>query len=198
MAGAALAVDDRDGVTAKTISFKGPHGPLTAHAFIPDRAEPVPGFAFSHSAIQYPDSQTDLLPFARALARGGSAVIMLDGTIDSETRLDNTDIRSEDVACPALWLMSNANLDPDRLVIGGPIKRPFVEPFCQDANKQPCWDPMFYFYWSPDHEENYTRKMKTIEGQLWMIRNLPEELGLKNVNPEWLKPDSASRMEAHR
>lgn len=196
--GPAVTIDDRDGVTAKTISFQGLHGPLSAHAFIPDRSEPMPGFAFSHSSIKYADSQTDLLLFGRALARTGSATIMLDGSIDWQTTLSDTSIRAEDVACAAHWLMSNANLDPKRLSIGGPMKFPVVEPFCPDSSKQPCWLAGYFFYWGPSHEGNYTRLMKMPEGQLWMIRNMPAEFGLKNVKPEWLIRENAPQLAAQR
>jgi hypothetical protein len=185
----ASLVGDRDGVTEKKIAFQGLSGRMSAHAFIPDRSEPVPGFAFSHSSIQYPDSRTDLLLFARALARGGSAVVMLDGSIDSQTTAADTKIQAGDVACAAFWLMANANLDRDRLAIGGPIKVPSAESFCPDGDKGPCWEYWFVFYWY-SHEQNYAKLMKTPEGQLWHIHNIPAEFGLKDVSLEWLLADT--------
>jgi hypothetical protein len=177
----AFLVGDRDGVTEKNIVFQGLSGRMSAHAFIPDRAGPVPGFAFSHSSIQYPDSRTDLLLFARALARGGSAVVMLDGSIDSQTTVADTKIQPSDVACAAFWLMANANLDPHRLAIGGPMQFPMAESFCPDEDKGPCWKPAFVAYWETSHEQNYARLMKTPEGQLWHIHDLPANFGLKDV-----------------
>src|SRR6516165_7966149 len=82
VASPAATVSHGDHVIAKTVLFTGDFGKMTAHVFLPDTTQPVPGIAFSQSAIQYSDSQTDLLPFARALARAGAASIMIDGTID--------------------------------------------------------------------------------------------------------------------
>ncbi len=186
----AFVVGDHDGVTEKNIAFQGSSGKMSAHAFIPDRAEPVPGFAFSHSAIQYPDSRTDLLLFARALARGGSAVVMLDGSIDSQTTIADTKIQPSDVACAAFWLMANANLDPHRLAIGGPMQSPMAQFFCPDSNKGPCWQFWFYAYWATSHEQNYAKLMKTPAGQLWQIHDIPKEFGLKDVPLEWLLADT--------
>lgn len=184
----ATVIDDRDGVTAKTVSFQTSSRELTAHVFLPDRSDSVPGFAFSHSSIQYPGSRTDLLQFARALARGGSAVIMLDNAIDWQTTLDNTKIKAKDVACAAHWLLSNVKLDPERLSVGGPMKEfvNHVTPFCPDAGKQPCSQVSFYVYWEVSHEDNYIKLMKTREGQLKMIRNIPEQFGLKDIKLDWL------------
>jgi hypothetical protein len=179
--------------------LQGPSGKLSAHVFIPDRAEPVPGFAFSHSSIQYPDSRTYLLLFARTVARAGSAIIMLDGSVDWQTTHDDVKIPAENVACVAHWLMSNANLDLDRLSVGGPMKFPSdADPFCPELGKQPCWQAWFYAYWEPSHEANYTKLMKTPEGQLWTIRNMPEGFGLKNVKLEWLMEDPSPKVAAQR
>ena len=188
----AFVVGDRYGVTEKRIAFQSLSGKMSAHVLIPDRSDPVPGFAFSHSSIQYPDSRTDLLLFARALARAGSAVVMLHGSIDSETTVANTKIQADDVACAAFWLMANANLDPDRLAFGGPMHFPMAASFCPDLNKGPCWQPAFVAYWETSHEQNYTRLMKTPEGQLWHIHNMPPEFGLKDVPLEWLLSDTTA------
>ena len=147
-AGAASTIDDRDGVTVSVISFQGPFGPQTAHVFVPDTAEPVAGIAFSHSSIQYADSLTDLLPFARAMARAGAASIMIDGTIDWRTPNDDSKRPWEEVSCAAQWLTANANLDRQRLALGGPITEG-GDPFCPLLGEDLRWAvlvrPEFWF-----------------------------------------------------
>jgi hypothetical protein len=75
--------------------------------------------AFSHPSIQYADALTDLLPFARALARAGAASIMIDGTIDWRTPNDDSKRPWQEVSCAAQWLMANANVDGQGLAFGG-------------------------------------------------------------------------------
>lgn len=197
----AVTIDDREGVTVKTVSFHGPRGPLSAYVFVPDTEEPVAGIAFSQSAIQYADSRTDLRPFARALALAGAASIMLDGTIDWHTPNDDSKRPMSELACAANWLLANAKLDLDRLAIGGPLRVGGLikdEPFCPVPDKQPCGNPWFYinFGWASPREILYTEKMKTPQGQLWMTR-LPKDFYLKDVKLEWLTesvlPSQAAR-----
>ena len=52
LAGPVVTLSNRDGVTTKTVSFTGSFGKRTAHVFLPDTTEPVPGIAFSYSSIQ--------------------------------------------------------------------------------------------------------------------------------------------------
>jgi hypothetical protein len=191
----AVKIDDREGVTFKTVSFQGPLGPLSAYVFLPDTEESVAGIAFSQSAIQYSDSRTDLRPFARALARAGAASIMVDGTIPWPMPNDDAKRPMAELACAADWLLANANLDVHRLAIGGPIKtdgpiRIEDAPFCPGSDKQPCANPVWYinFGWAGPHEIRYTEMMKTPQGQLryLLIPNFPKALGLKEVRLEWL------------
>jgi hypothetical protein len=191
-AGAASTIDDRDGVTARLVSFQGSFGKLTAHIFVPDTTEPVPGIAFSHSSIQYADLLTDLLPFARAMARAGAAAIMIDGTIDWRTPNDDSKRPWQDVSCAAQWLMANANLDGHRLAFGGPITEG-RDPFCPLLGAKPCaGQSWFYFNFgstSVPHGISITELMRTPQGQL-RLTELPGGFHLKPVKLDWLMDDA--------
>lgn len=183
----ASLIDDRDGVIVKTVSFQAPSGRLVANVFLPKTTEPVAGIAFSQASIQYADSRTDLRSFAMAMARAGAASIMLDGTIDWHTPNDDAKRPWTEVACAAQWLMANANLDLDRVAIGGPIQSG-GDPFCPlGLGTQPCGQSVFYinFGWTGPNEAHYTDLMKTPQGQLQMTR-VPEGFRLKPVQLEWL------------
>lgn len=201
VAGPAVTLSDRDGVTTKTVSFTGAFGKLTAHVFLPNITEPVPGIAFSYSSIQYPDSLTDLLPFARALARAGAASIMIDGTIDWHTPNDDFKRPSAEFNCAAQWLMASANLDPERLAIGGPIKFenaiPFG-PFCS-SQKHPC-DPWVYVNYGFDDPMavRATKLMKTPESQLHITPLVTNNFHLKEVELAWLLESASPPALAHR
>jgi hypothetical protein len=198
-AGPASTIDDRDGVTARVVSFQGSFGKLTAHVFIPDTAEAVAGIAFSHSSIQYADSRIDLLPFARAMARAGAASIMIDGTIDWQIPNDDSKRPWEDVNCAAQWLTANANLDRNRLAFGGPITEG-GDPFCPVLGEEACGgQAWFYFNFgstTAPHGISITELMKTPQGQL-RLTELPGGFHLKPVKLEWLMdnalPTSAAR-----
>jgi hypothetical protein len=189
----ASIVDHRDGITVEIVSFQRSSVNMTAHVFVPDSRVPLPGIAFSHSSIQYSDSLTSLLPFAKAMARAGAATIMLDGTIAWLSPNDESKRPWTEVACAAQWLMANVKLDMDRLAIGGPID--FADhsgishdPFCPlGLGKNPCGLAWFYinFGWVGQHEAHYTELMKTPRGQLWMTK-LPEDFHLRPVQLEWL------------
>jgi hypothetical protein len=206
-AGAALTLDDREGVTVKTVTFEGNFGRLRAYVFIPDTKEAVPGIAFSQSAIQYADSRTALRPFARAMALAGAASIMLDGTIDWHTPNNDAKRPMPELACASQWLAANANLDLDRLAIGGPIRtdKPIEigdEPFCRVPGKPPCgqagWE--INFGWAGPNETHYTEMMKTPQGQFRYLRNFNflKAIGLQDVKLEWLMEGVLPRQVAER
>jgi hypothetical protein len=206
-ADAAVTIDDREGVTVKTVTFEGNFGRLRAYVFIPDTKEAVPGIAFSQSAIQYADSRTDLRPFARAMALAGAASIMLDGTIDWHTPNNDAKRPMPELACASQWLAANANLDLDRLALGGPIRtnEPIEmgdEPFCHMPGKQPCghagWE--INFGWADPNEIHYTEMMKTPQGQFRYLRNFNflKAIGLQDVKLEWLMEGVLPRQVAQR
>jgi hypothetical protein len=187
VAGPAVTLSDLDGVTTKTLSFSGAFGKITAHVFLPDTAEPVPGIAFSYSAIQYADSLTDLLPFAHALARTGVASIMIDGTIDWGIPNDDFKRPEAQFNCAARWLMANANLDPERLGIGGPIKFENAASFCPAQSTRTC-DPWIWvnYGWNDPMAVRATALMKTPQSQLHITPLVTSNFHLKEVQLEWL------------
>jgi hypothetical protein len=197
-AGPVSTIDDRDGVTIKTISLRGDFGRVDAHIFLPDTPDPVAGIAFSYSSIQYADSRTDLLPYARTLARAGAASIMIDGPIEWRTPNNDSKRPVSEMACAAEWLMANANLDFERLAVGGPIKRG-SDPFCAVSDREPCGQAWFHlnFGWNGDIEAHFTDLMKTPKGQLWFTR-LPEAFHLKEVKLAWLTEDALPKAMAQR
>jgi len=192
LAAPAATLSDRDGVTTKTVSFTGSFGKRTALAFLPDTEEPVPGIAFSQSSIQYSDSVTDLRPFARALARAGAASIMLDGTIDWRTANDDSKRPWVEFNCAAQWLMASANLDPERLAIGGPIKFGHESPFCPSEGKRPC-DPWIYvnYGWNEPNSVRATELMKTPQSQLQITHLVTESFHLNDVPLAWLSENAS-------
>lgn len=187
VAGPAITLSNRDGVTTKTVSFTGAFGKLTAHVFLPNITEPVPGIAFSYSSIQYADSPTDLLPFAHALARTGVASLMIDGTIDWRTPNDDFKRPEEEFNCAARWLMANANLDPERLGIGGPIKFENAASFCPAQSTRTC-DPWIWvnYGWDDPMAVRATELMKTPQSQLHIAPLVTSNFHLKEVQLEWL------------
>jgi len=188
--GPATTISDRDGVTAKALTFAGSSGKFSAYVFLPDTAKPVPGIAFSHSAIQYSDSRTNLLPFARALARAGAASIVLDGTVDWHTPNDDSKRPWRQVRCELQWLIANANLDLESLAIGGPIvlNADSYEPVCPATSGRPCYEPWIYvnFGWNSPVELRTTEWMKTPRGQLQMTPLVTGSFHLQDVQLSWL------------
>ncbi|HYM78413.1 MAG TPA: hypothetical protein VE377_20735 [Candidatus Dormibacteraeota bacterium] len=199
VAGRVATLSDRDGVTTKTVSFTGKFGRVTAHVFLPDTAEPVPGIAFSYSSIQYEDSLTDLRPFARALARAGAASIMLDGTIDWHTPNDDFKRPWAEFNCAAKWLMASANLDPERLAIGGPIQFGHELPFCPSETERTC-DPWIYvnYGWDDPMAIRATKLMKTPHSQLHVTNMVTGGFHLKDVELAWLLEEAGPAAVAQR
>lgn len=197
VASPAVTLSDVDGVTTKTVSFSGSFGKLTAHVFLADTAEPVPGIAFSQSAIQYADSRTDLLPFARALARAGASSIMLDGTVDWHTPNDEYKRPWNEFNCAARWLLANANLDRERLAIGGPIQfedQPFYPSGSNPDASSQAWVYVDYG-WNDPMAVRATKLMKTPQDQLHMTHLVTHHFHLKEVELAWLmeSPSIAKR-----
>ena len=199
VAGPTATLSDRDGVTSKTVSFTGSFGRLTAHVFLPDTAEAVPGIALSYSSIQYTDSLTDLLPFGHALARTGVASIMIDGTIDWRTPNDDFKRPEAEFNCAARWLMANANLDPERLGIGGPIKFENAASFCPAQSKRTC-DPWIWvnYGWDDPMAVRATKLMKTPKDQLHMTAFVTNNFHLNEVQLAWLLENDPPTAVAQR
>jgi hypothetical protein len=200
VAGPAATLSDRDGVTTKTVSFTGSFGRFTAHVFLPDTAEPVPGIAFSYSSIQYTDSLTNLVPFAHALARAGAASIMIDGIIDWHTPNDDFKRPWKEYNCAAHWLMANANLDRERLAIGGPIKfEDEPSPFCPSQSKAPCQPWVYVNYGFDDPMAvRATKLMKIPQDQLHMTALVTNNFHLNEVQLAWLLENNPPTAVAQR
>ena len=197
-AGPATIVSHRDGITVKTVSFSGKSWTVTAHVFLPDADGPIPGIAFSQSAIHYADSTTDLLAFAHALARAGAASIMLDGTIEWQTPNDDYKRQWPEFDCAGQWFMANANLDPKRLAIGGPIDLKGGPP-CESVNSEPCQPWIWVNYgWNEAKSIRATEHMKTLQGQLELASLVTESFHLNAVQLSWLVQDSSGSSLAHR
>jgi len=199
VAGQALTLSDADGVTTKLVFLSGTFGKLSAHVFLPNTKEPVPGIAFSQSAIQYPDSRTNLLPFARALAQAGAASIMLEGTVAWQSPNDDSKRAWGEFNCAAQWLKANANLDPERLAIGGPIR---VEglPFCSTETDTKCGQPLLLlnYGWNDADGIRATKLMKTPQDQLQAAELLTSQFHLREVELSWLLSPASTGALAQR
>lgn len=198
-AGPAVTLSDRDGVTEKVLSFSGSFGTRSAHVFLPHSRERVPGIVFSQSAIQYEDSQTDVIPFARALARVGAASIVIDGTIDWHTPNDDFKRPRKEFNCAAKWLAANVSLDPERLALGGPIKFGGEPIDCPEDGPVLCEAWIYVNYgWNEPMAVRATKLMKTVHGQLEITRLVTGSFHLKDVEPAWLLENAPPATQAGR
>src|SRR5262249_38187581 len=157
------AVEYRDGIAVSEVTFASPSGPVTAHAFVPDSDKPVPGIVFSHSAIRSYKGVTDLLPFARAIARPGGASIVLDWAVAWEP-LDDEANRSRSVmSCAAKWLESHVSLDPEHVGYAGPGRLSYVWHIAF-PRRSSCCHLNFGTLWRAD--EINTENLMSVDGQM--------------------------------
>jgi hypothetical protein len=182
--------EHRDGVMGSTLNFYEPSGSVLAHVFVPDATVAVPGIVFSHSVIRAANARTDLLLFARGLARAGAASIVLDGTIEWQTPNDDSKQAYHLTACAGHWLLQNVNVDQQRLAQAGPGA--WVGSggyYCLEGEPQPCYQGSWLnFGLTSDAEFRNTEKMLTAEGRLEMARWTQHALSLKEIDPHWFEP----------
>ncbi|MGC1451700.1 MAG: hypothetical protein WA830_16835 [Candidatus Sulfotelmatobacter sp.] len=168
-------------------------GKVEATVFIPDGNDPLPGIVFIHSAIHGPYNNTDLLSFAWALARAGAASIILDGAIEWQSPNDDSIRPREFQFCAGQWLFRHVNLDIHRLADAGNFRTGWIPDGLSHGGIEPsgkarCWPGGFGmgFGQTTPVESHNTDLMLTLQGQLWMARCTQKQLGLKEINPEWL------------
>ena len=164
-----------------------------ATILVPDSKEPLPGVAFTHSAIHGPSNDADLLRFAWALARAGAAAIILDGTIEWQTPNDDSIRPREFQFCAGQWLFQHVNLDLHRLANAGTSKGGWVPNGLSScgvemSGKAACWPGGLWldFGQTGQAESHNTDLMLTPKGQLWMARVAQKQLKLKEIDPDWL------------
>jgi len=183
-------VSHHDGVEIRIVRFldtRQPNSPkeVTAHVYIPDSENPVPGIIFSHSSIQADDQLTDLKPFANALARGGIASIMLDRTITWKPLNDEANRDVSVGSCAAVWLLDNALLDKGRLMNGGLLMFNACAPKALNGNRW-CVKAIVNFGYTTNAEYRNTESMRTLTGQIRLARFVTRHFKLPEIKPEWL------------
>jgi hypothetical protein len=187
-------IDHRDGVTEYEVAFQDTSGkkPVTVstHAFVPDSDQPVAGILFSVSAIQKFDQRTDLLPFARALARAGAASIVVDHPVRWEPLDEQWNLAPTVMHCAGQWMIKNVKLDLDRLANAGPDRWGSDED-CGTSEYQ-CWQERTWmgFGFVGHAESHNTESLMTLEGQIRMADFARHELKLSEVKPEWISAET--------
>ena len=164
-----------------------------ATVFLPASDKPMPGILFSHSAMKGREGSADLLRFAYALARAGSASIVLDGTM-TWNRANDWSAHSQRpphlLACTGQLLLLSAPIDPRRLGEAGYLGEwgGGDTPLCMPG-EDPCWNGNVYlnFGESAAHETGNTKRMFTLAGQLEFADFARRHLGLADIQPAWLE-----------
>jgi len=191
--GQSTSVGVSNGIEVRRVAITDHQTEYGATVFLPASDKPAPGILFSHSAMQGTEGSTDLLRFAYALARAGSASIVLDGTMSWNQPTDNSRENQRSphlLACAGQWLLLNASIDRHRLGEAGYVGQWSGEtPFCMPG-EDPCWNGSrvyLNFGESPDHETGNTKLMLTRAGQLEFANFARRHLGLADIRPEWLE-----------
>lgn len=125
------------------------------------------------------------LPVARALARAGAAVIVLDRTIQWEPLDEEANRDPSGKACAATWLLENAHLDSNRLMEAGPGN----SLHCSDFAPGQCFFPQSVLNFgltSPADYYNTEYGMMTLEGRVKLAKWVGRHLQLSQIMPEWL------------
>jgi len=185
-------IDHSDGISTERVSIIEKKKKIDATIFIPDSSGPLPAIVFTHSAIHGPYSDTDLLHFARALARAGAASIILDGTIEWLTPNDDSIRPTVFRFCAGQWLFQHVNLDLHRLANAGNFKVGWIpnglsQCGIDDSGKAQCWPGGFgdgFGQTSPAELRN-TNSFLRPEGVLFHARSLQKQLKLKELDPAW-------------
>jgi hypothetical protein len=191
--GQSTSVGVSDGIEVLRVSIADNQTDYPATVFLPASDEPTPGILFSHSAMRGSEGSADLLRFAYALARAGSASIVLDGTMSWNRPSDTAGETRHSphlLACAGQWLLTNASVDRGRLAQAGYLGQwgGGETPGCMPG-EVPCWNGSVYlnFGENPNYESGNTKRMFTREGQLEFANFARRHLGLKQIQPEWLQ-----------
>jgi len=182
-----------DGVSARRVTLIEKTGRVGATILVPDSTDPLPAIVFTHSAIHGPYNDSDLLAFARGLARAGAASILLDGAIEWQSPNDDS-IRPEEFRfCAGQWLFQNLNLDLHRLADAGNFRGGWLPDglnFCgidYESGRAACWPggvSVGFGQISPAESKN-TDEMLKPDGVLFTARWIQRELKLREINPQW-------------
>lgn len=188
----ATTVGSSDGIAVSRVTIVEASGEVGATVLIPKAERPMPGMLLTHSAIDGPENRADLLHFAQAMARAGAASIVLDG--DLNWKQGNSDNRRAPhlMACAGQWLLKHANLDPRRLVLGGPSGEwgGGDTPNCLPG-EIPCWSDIGWLNFGIPGQPTVTNKMLTTEGQYELARAVARWVKLGTLQPEWFAVNSA-------
>jgi len=187
---AASTIGHGQGITVQRVGLIEANREIDATVFIPDANVHFPGVLVTHSAIQGPTSAVSLLRFAWALTRAGAASMVLNGTIEWQVPNDQSARDPHVMACAGQWLVIHANLDRHRLLLVGPQGRwgGGDTPFCQ-IGERPCFQPKANIgLGQTDTAEsaNTNLMLSPPSGALALARWAQKDLGLAEINPEWL------------
>ena len=182
-----------DGISTRRVTLIEKAAKVDATIFVPDSNDPLPAIVFTNSAIHGPYNDSDLLAFARGLARAGAASIVLDGAIEWQSPNDDS-IRPEEFRfCAGQWLFQNLNLDLHRLADAGNFRGGWIPDglnFCgidYESGRAACWPggvSVGFGQISPAESKN-TDEMLKPDGVLFTARWIQRELKLREINPQW-------------
>lgn len=186
----ASTIGHAQGITVRHVGVIEGDREIDATVFIPDAHEHFPGVLVTHSSIQGPASTVNLLRFAWALTRAGAASMVLNGTIEWQVPNDQSARDPHVIACAGQWLVIHANLDRHRLLLVGPQGRwgGGDTPFCQ-TGELPCFKPNANIGLGQTgvaESANTNLMLSPPSGALALARWAQKDLGLAEINPEWL------------
>jgi hypothetical protein len=118
---------------------------------------------------------------------------VIDGSVEWQTRSDESVRDPHLMACAGQWLLLHAKVDRQRRAFAGAMGAwgGGNTPVCQ-SGESPCWQPMWIFPFgetSPTEWRN-TDAMLTLEGRLFFAREAQRILKLKLVRREWIEDTS--------
>jgi hypothetical protein len=186
-------VEHKESIAIHRISITESSGVFAATAFIPDGDGELPGALFSHSSIHGGETDANLASFAWALAKAGAAAIVIDGTIQWQSPINESVPDPHMLACAGRWLVIHARLVPVRserwrAVFVGTLGRwgGGNTPFCREG--QPCFRSSCILGLGTVGPAEWTNtdRILTSRGQLDLARWVQTHLNLNEIKPEWL------------
>lgn len=186
----ASTIGHTQGITVRHVGLIEADKEIDATVFIPDADQHLPGVLVTHSAIQGHAFAVSLLRFAWALSRAGAASMVLNGTIEWQVPNDQSARDPHVMACAGQWLFGHANLDRQRLLLVGPQGHwgGGDTPFCQ-IGEHPCFQPKANIALGQTGmagSANTNLMLSPPGGALALARWAQKDLGLAEINPEWL------------